>query len=264
MIGSATGISIGALFQGGLIPAVICTLALVIVVYFRAGRVDTSVLQRPSFKTICRAFFVALPALALPIVIRTAVVEGVATATEVSTVGVIYTLLVGVVFYREMEWRRMYPILVATVSLTGAVLLILGMAIAMAWALTQSGFARQMVAAMTAMPGGAWGFLAVSILGFIILGSVLEGLPAILVFSPLLFPASRALGIHDIHYSMVIIIAMGIGLYAPPLGIGYYSACAIARVAPDDAMIRIWPYLGALLLALILIAAVPWFSIGLL
>jgi TRAP-type C4-dicarboxylate transport system permease large subunit len=84
------------------------------------------------------------------------------------------------------------------------------------------------------------------------------------VFSPLLFPASRALGIHDIHYSMVIIIAMGIGLYAPPLGIGYYSACAIARVAPDDAMIRIWPYLGALLLALILIAAVPWFSIGLL
>ncbi len=264
MIGSATGISIGALFQGGLIPAVICTLALVIVVYFRAGRVDVSAMTRPSFRVIMRAFIIALPALALPIVIRTAVVEGVATATEVSVIGVIYTLLIGIVFYRELEWRRMYPILVATVSLTGAVLLILGMAIAMAWALTQSGFARQLVVAMAAMPGGAWGFLAVSILGFIVLGSVLEGLPAILVFAPLLFPASRALGIHDIHYSMVIIIAMGIGLYAPPLGIGYYSACAIAQVPPDESMIRIWPYLGALLLALILIAAVPWFSIGLL
>ena len=264
MIGSATGISIGALFQGGLIPAVICTLALVIVVYFRAGRVDVSAMTRPSFRVIMRAFVIALPALALPIVIRTAVVEGVATATEVSVIGVIYTLLIGIVFYRELEWRRMYPILVATVSLTGAVLLILGMAIAMAWALTQSGFARQLVVAMAAMPGGAWGFLAVSILGFIVLGSVLEGLPAILVFAPLLFPASRALGIHDIHYSMVIIIAMGIGLYAPPLGIGYYSACAIAQVPPDESMIRIWPYLGALLLALILIAAVPWFSIGLL
>jgi len=264
MIGSATGISIGALFQGGLIPAVICTLALVIVVYFRAGRVDVSAMTRPSFRVIMRSFVIALPALALPIVIRTAVVEGVATATEVSVIGVIYTLLIGIVFYRELEWRRMYPILVATVSLTGAVLLILGMAIAMAWALTQSGFARQLVVAMAAMPGGAWGFLAVSILGFIVLGSVLEGLPAILVFAPLLFPASRALGIHDIHYSMVIIIAMGIGLYAPPLGIGYYSACAIAQVPPDESMIRIWPYLGALLLALILIAAVPWFSIGLL
>jgi len=264
MIGSATGISIGALFQGGLIPAVICTLALVIVVYFRTGRVDVSAMTRPSLRVIMRAFVIALPALALPIVIRTAVVEGVATATEVSVIGVIYTLLIGIVFYRELEWRRMYPILVATVSLTGAVLLILGMAIAMAWALTQSGFARQLVVAMAAMPGGAWGFLAVSILGFIVLGSVLEGLPAILVFAPLLFPASRTLGIHDIHYSMVIIIAMGIGLYAPPLGIGYYSACAIAQVPPDEAMIRIWPYLGALLLALILIAAVPWFSIGLL
>jgi len=264
MIGSATGISIGALFQGGLVPAVICTLALVIVVYFRAGRVDTSAIARPSFGTIVRAFLLALPALALPIVIRTAVVEGVATATEVSTVGVIYTLLIGIVFYRELDWRRMYPILVSTVALTGAVLLILGAAIAMAWALTQSGFARQLVIAMKGMPGGSWGFLAASILGFIVLGSVLEGLPAILVFSPLLFPASRALGIHDIHYSMVIIIAMGIGLYAPPLGIGYYSACAIARVPPDESMLRIWPYLGALLLALILIAAVPWFSIGLL
>ena len=143
-------------------------------------------------------------------------------------------------------------------------MLILGMAIAMAWALTQSGFARQLVGAMTAMPGGATGFLLASILGFVVLGSVLEGLPAILVFAPLLFPASRVLGIHDIHYSMVIVLAMGLGLFAPPLGIGYYSACAIARVPPDEALRRIWPYLGALLLALLAIAALPWISTALL
>ena len=97
-------------------------------------------------------------------------------------------------------------------------------------------------------------------MGFVLLGSILEGLPAILVFAPLMFPAARALGIHDIHYAMVIILAMGLSLFAPPLGIGYYSACAIARVPPDESMMRIWPYLGVLLLALILIAAVPWFS----
>jgi tripartite ATP-independent transporter DctM subunit len=198
------------------------------------------------------------------VLIRTAVVEGVATATEVSTIGVFYTLFVGLIFYRELEWRKLYPVLISTVSLTGAVMLILGAAIAMAWALTQSGFARQLVMAMTAMPGGAFGFLLASILGFIVLGSVLEGLPAILLFAPLMFPASRALGIHDIHYSMVIVIAMGIGLYTPPLGIGYYSACAIARVPPDEAMRPIFPYLGALLLALLVIAAVPWLSTALL
>jgi tripartite ATP-independent transporter DctM subunit len=260
MVGASTGISIGALFAGGLIPAVICTLALAIMTFFRARHEDVGARPRPSGKLIWRTFIIALPALALPVVIRWAVVEGVATATEVSTVGVIYTLAVGLVFYRAFDWRRLYPIIVATVSLTGAVMLILGMAIAMAWALTQSGFARQLVSAMTSVPGGAAGFLAISIVGFVMLGSILEGLPAILVFAPLMFPASRALGIHDIHYAMVIIIAMGLGLFAPPLGIGYYSACAIARVPPDEAMMRIWPYLGVLLLALILIAAVPWFS----
>ena len=260
MVGASTGISIGALFAGGLVPAVICTLALGIMTFFRSRHEDVGERPRPSGKLILRTFIIALPALTLPIVIRWAVVEGVATATEVSTVGVIYTLVVGILFYREFDWRRLYPIIVATVSLTGAVMLILGMAIAMAWALTQSGFARQLVSAMTSVPGGAAGFLAISIVGFIVLGSILEGLPAILVFAPLMFPASRALGIHDIHYAMVIILAMGLGLFAPPLGIGYYSACAIARVPPDEAMARIWPYLGVLLLALILIAAVPWFS----
>ena len=264
MIGSSTGISIAALFAGGLLPAVFCTLTLVLVTYIRGKNRATATMKRPPGAVIARNFMIALPALALPVLIRTAVVEGVATATEVSTIGVFYTLFVGLIFYRELEWRKLYPVLISTVCLTGAVMLILGAAIAMAWALTQSGFARQLVMAMTAMPGGAFGFLLASILGFIVLGSVLEGLPAILLFAPLMFPASRALGIHDIHYSMVIVIAMGIGLYTPPLGIGYYSACAIARVPPDEAMRPIFPYLGALLLALLVIAAVPWLSTALL
>ena len=88
----------------------------------------------------------------------------------------------------------------------------------MAWALTQSGFSRQLVAAMAQVPGGALGFLAISIVAFMILGSVLEGIPAIVLFGPLLFPAARALGVHDVHYAMVVILAMGIGLFAPPFG----------------------------------------------
>ncbi|MFG1343568.1 TRAP transporter large permease subunit [Xanthobacter autotrophicus DSM 431] len=265
MLGSSTGISIGALFAGGLLPAVVCTLALVITVYFRMRSQSESVsVARASGAEIRRTFVVALPALALPFIIRSAVVEGVATATEVSTLGVIYALVVGALVYRNFSVSQLVGILRSTVALTGAVLLILGVAISMAWALTQSGFAKQLVVAMSSIPGGAWGFIIASILGFIVLGSVLEGLPAILVFGPLLFPAARAMGIHDVHYAMIIIIAMGIGLFAPPLGIGYYAACGIARVPPNEAMVRIWPYLGALALALLLIAAVPWFSIALL
>jgi TRAP-type C4-dicarboxylate transport system permease large subunit len=115
---------------------------------------------------------------------------------------------------------------------------------------------------MTGMPGGAVGFLAISIIVFIVLGSVLEGIPAIVLFGPLLFPSARAIGIHEVHYAMVVILAMGIGLFAPPFGVGYYAACAIGRVSPDAAMHRIWPYLLAVLAGLVVVAAVPWLSIG--
>ncbi len=261
-IGSVTGVSIAALFTGGLLPALVGMIALGVVVFFRTRREDTSQIAKASGRTIAKSLAVALPALALPFVIRTVVVEGVATATEVSTVGIVYTVIVGLVIYRQFDVKRLLPMLVDTAALSGAILLIIGCATGMAWALTQSGFSRQLVAIMQAMPGGQAGFMAVSVVAFVILGSVLEGIPAIVLFGPLLFPVARALGVHEVHYAMVVIFAMGLGLFAPPFGVGFYAACAIGKVSPDLAMRRVWVYLGALFVALVIIAAVPWLSIG--
>ena len=152
--------------------------------------------------------------------------------------------------------------LIETASLSGAILLIIGCATAMAWALTQSGFSRALVDLMAIVPGGKAGFMAISVVAFTILGSVLEGIPAVVLFGPLLFPVARALGIHEVHYAMVAIFAMGLGLFTPPFGVGFYAACAIGKVAPDKAIGRVWPHLGALFLALIVIAAIPWISTG--
>jgi len=261
-IGSVTGVSIAALFTGGLMPALVGALALCVVVYFHTRGENLAGVERADARRIGRLFVVALPALALPFVIRTVVVEGVATATEVSTVGIAYTVLAGLFIYRRFAWRRVYPMLVETASLSGAILFIIGCATAMAWALTQSGFSRDLAAFMAGVPGGAAGFMAISVVAFVILGSVLEGIPAIVLFGPLLFPIARAVGIHEVHYAMVVIFAMGLGLFAPPFGVGFYAACAIGRVDPDRAVAAVWPYLGALLLALVVIAAVPWLSIG--
>ena len=261
-IGAVTGVSIAALFIGGLMPALVGMLALCVVVYWQARRENTLRVARTPLPEVMRYFWLALPALALPFVIRSAVVEGVATATEVSTIGILYTLIVGMLFYRQMDWRRIYPMLVETASLSGAILLIIGCATAMAWALTQSGFSRDLVELMTQVPGGAIGFMIVSMLAFIILGSMLEGIPAIVLFGPLLFPVARALGIHEVHYAMVVVFAMGLGLFAPPVGVGFYAACAIGKVEADLALNKIWPYLGALMVALLVIAFVPWVSIG--
>jgi TRAP-type C4-dicarboxylate transport system permease large subunit len=152
--------------------------------------------------------------------------------------------------------------LVETASLTGAILLIIGAATAMAWALTQSGFSRDLAATMASASGGATGFMMITIVVFIFLGAILEGIPALVLFGPLLFPVARMVGIHEVHYAMVVILAMGIGLFAPPLGIGYYMACAIGRVDPDEGMRPIWPYLAALFIGLLVVAALPWLSIG--
>ncbi|MGU3382966.1 TRAP transporter large permease subunit [Methylobacterium sp. D53M] len=261
-IGSVTGVSITALFTSGLMPGLVLAATLCALVWWRYRREDLSHVARPSGRVIGRAFLVAIPALALPFVIRFAVVEGIATATEVSTIGIVYAALAGLLIYRQFEWRRLYPMLVTTAALSGAILLIIGAATGMAWALTQSGFSETLAVAMKGLPGGALGFLFVSAFAFIILGSVLEGIPAIVLFGPLLFPIARAVGVHEVHYSMVVILAMGIGLFAPPFGVGYYAACAISRINPDAGMRPIVGYILALLVGLLAIILVPWFSIG--
>ncbi|MCP3371932.1 MULTISPECIES: TRAP transporter large permease subunit [Bradyrhizobium] len=261
-IGSVTGVSISALFTGGLLPGVVLAAMLAAVVWWRYRREDLSHVKRASGSEIASALVVAIPAIALPFVIRTAVVEGVATATEVSTIGILYSACAGLLIYRQFEWRRIYPMLVETASLSGAILLIIGAATGMAWALTQSGFSASLAKFMTSLPGGVPVFLAVTIVTFVILGSVLEGIPAIVLFGPLLFPIARQVGVHDVHYAMVVVLAMGIGLFAPPFGVGYYAACAISRINPDEGMKPIVGYMIALLIGTLIVAAVPWLSIG--
>jgi tripartite ATP-independent transporter DctM subunit len=216
--------------------------------------------RRAPLDLVLKTLLIAAPALVLPFLIRWTVADGIATATEVSTVAVLYALLIGVVIYGGISPRSFYAMLVETAALTGAILLILGTALAMAWAITQAGIAQQLATFMTGLPGGWVAFMALSIVLFLVLGCFLEGLPAIVLMAPLMFPIAKRLGINDIHYSMVVVTAMNIGLMTPPIGIGFYLACKIGGVSPDEALGAIWPYLLALFAGLVLIAAVPWFS----
>ncbi len=264
-LGSVTGISIASLFTAGIIPALVLAVALALMIFVRSRSSEPPPQDaRPNWPLIYKTFVAAIPAISLPFVIRWAVVEGVATATEVSTVGIIYALIVGILLYRPVQWSRFYPALVETASLSGAILFVIGTATGVAWSLTQSGFSSSLAATMHALSGGSMGFLAITIVVFILLGNILEGIPALLLFAPLLMPVSHSFGIHDLHYAMVVVIAMSIGLFAPPFGIGFYAACAIGKVPPDEAISHVWRYLAILVIALVVVAAVPWFSIVLL
>lgn len=259
--GAITGISIRSLFTAGFVPAAVCALCLILIVVIRSRKENKSGMSRPPMGLIGKAFVAAIPALILPILIRTLVVEGVTTATEVSAFAIAYSLALGLI-YRSLSWRELYDAAVAAASLSGAIILILGLVTSMAWALTRSGFSFELSNYFLNLPGGAAGFMLISIVIFIVLGSFLEGIPALVLVGPVLFPIAQQIGIHEVHYAIVAILAMGIGLFAPPFGVGFYYSSAIGGANPDRVLKTIWLYLGFVLIGTLLIAAVPWFSIG--
>ena len=260
VLGSVAGVSIAGLFQSGFVVAMVLLAALLVLARWKARHEVMEGVRRAPMVAVAKLLLIAAPALVLPFLIRSAVGSGVATATEVSTIAVLYALLIGKWLYGGLSARQVYRMLVDTAALSGAILLILGTASGMAWSIAQSGVVQQLSAFLTALPGGAWAYLAVTIAVFLILGCILEGLPAILLLAPIMFPIAKKLGIHDIHYSMVVVTAMNIGLMMPPIGVGFYVACRIGEASPDEVMGAIWPYLLALLVGLVVIAGVPWIS----
>jgi tripartite ATP-independent transporter DctM subunit len=260
VLGSVAGVSIAGLFQSGVVVAMLLLVTLIAVARWKARNENMDNAKRPAWSRIGRLFVFAAPALALPFVIRSAVGEGIATATEVSTIAVLYAMLAGHYLYGGIKLKKLYAMLVETAALSGAVLVILGTASAMAWAITQSGAVQTLNQFLTTLPGGTFAFMAVSILVFVVLGCLLEGLPAILLLAPIMFPIAKKLGINDIQYAMVIVSSMNIGLMLPPVGVGFYVACKIGEGDPSEVMKAIWPYIGALLLGVFVIAAIPAIS----
>ena len=260
VLGSVAGVSIAGLFNSGVVVAMVLLVALAALARWKARHEQTDGVKRAPLITIRRTLIIAGPALLLPFLIRGAVGGGIATATEVSTLAVLYAMVAGIFLYGGFSLKKLYQMLVETAALTGAILIILGCALSMAWVIAQSGVAQQLATFMTTLPGGWVGFMAVTIIVFLILGCLLEGLPAILLLAPLMFPIARQLGINDVHYAMVVVTAMNIGLMMPPIGVGFYVACRIGDVAPDEAMGAIWPYIVALIVGLLVIAYVPTIS----
>jgi tripartite ATP-independent transporter DctM subunit len=263
MTGAVTGVSIGALFTAGWVPALVLALLVCLVARARTPKTEGAA-RSIEWKAVGRLAVLAAPILVLPFLIRGAVVEGIATATEVATIGIAYVLVVSLVLQRRFDWKRFYGALQDASRLTGTIFIILAAANAMAWGFIQSGFTSVLSGLAGSIPGGAYGFLVISVIVFVVLGSILEGIPAIVLLGPLLFPVAKSLGISEVHYALVAVMAMGLGLFAPPFGVGFYTACAIGRVNPSDAMKAIWPYLGVLLVGVLLVACFPWLTTSIL
>ena len=260
VLASVTSLSIGALFVAGLLPAAVIAICLMLLIYVRSrGRAEQPKQHSP--RQIVRAGLDAIPALVAPIVLIGGIVSGIATPTEVSSTAVIYALLLSVLVYRSLNGGALWRVMASTAAQAGMVLFITSTASTFSWSLTIAKMPQQIAALFTALHGSAALFMLATIATLVLMGALLEGLPALLIFGPLLLPMAGQFGIDTLQYGIVMIIAMGVGAFSPPIGVGMFVTCSICDTTMENATRHMIPYLVIVVIGLLLVAFVPWFSL---
>ena len=257
VLGSITSLSIGALFAAGLLPAAVISVGLMATAYLRSRRLRLreDIKSTPAEKA--RSVVACLPALSVPVLLVGGIVAGIATPTEVSAVAVVYGVGLASVFYREVPLRDYWRIFLNGAAMSGLVLLLISAAAPFAWSLAVAQLPSQVVALVQHLGSRREAFLLLSVPAMVILGAILEGLPAIIIVAPLLLPLAIRLGIHPLQYGVLLIICMGVGHFAPPIGIGLYVACPVMGAPFGPAARKMLPYLAVLLVGALLVAFFP-------
>ena len=256
VLGSLVNLSIVTLFLAGFIPAFILAAALLVLIALRARRRNWPVSPRASGGDLAIAARRAIVPLGLPLLLFGGIFSGATTVTEAALLAVVYALVAGVLF-GGIKRDELHGQLTQSGIVTATTLWVLAAASAFAWILVREWVPQTLGEWMGSLGTGKIGFLAMTIVLFVIVGALLEGLPALLIFGPILFPISRVVGVDPVHYGIVIVAAMGIAFFLPPVGVGLTIAAGIARVDIDDVSRTYMPYLVALLIGLALIAAFP-------
>lgn len=262
VLGSVTSLSMGALFAAGLLPAAVIALCLMALVFVRVRRTQPTGAP-PVRGSLPRLALDAILPFSMPVLLFAGILSGFATPTEISAFAVLYGLILATLVYREVGLRALTRVAADASTVAAMVLFTLAAAQTFSWSLSAAQMPQALAALVFSWRDNTVLFLLASIVALVVLGSLLEGLPALLILAPLLLPIATKLGISDLHYGIVLLIAMGIGAFLPPLGVGFYIACAIARAPMGASSRAMMPYVAVLLAGLLLVTFVPWFTLSL-
>jgi tripartite ATP-independent transporter DctM subunit len=264
ILGFVANLSIGGLFVAGLLPACLMALALIAVSIVFGKRPASPEEIEPQLP-MSGLWSGAIASFGLIFMIFAGFKSGFATATEISAFAVVYAVVIGSIVFRELTFRTAAASFVQAATRSGLVLFIVAAAQSLAFVLTLQQVPHAVGEMMLSLSSahGTWLFLLLSIAVLIVMGSVLEGAAALIIFGPLLLPVAVKIGIDPLHFGVVLVIAMGLGLFAPPLGLGLYGACLIGNVPIEQTVKPIMGYLGLLFLCLLVIAFVPAISTAL-
>lgn len=253
--GTMTNISIGALFLAGVVPGLAIGLALMIMVAVMSKRHGYPKLERVPMRERFCVMWRALPALIAPLIIIGGIVTGLYTATEAGVIACLYGLFVGLFVYRELKPRHLPRLLAEAAETTAIPVFILASAAIFGWLLTFHGFGRIVVAQFQALDLGPTVMLLALVVVLLVIGLIIEGLAALIIFVPVFMPFIPAFGYDPVHFAMIIIVTILIGTVTPPVGLQLYIASAIGGTKLHEVVI--WPFVFAMIAVVLAIVLFP-------
>jgi tripartite ATP-independent transporter DctM subunit len=260
VLGSLVNLSIVTLFLAGFLPAFVLAAALLLLIAIRARRQKWPISAPLTRADVWRAARRAVVPTGLPILLFGGIFSGFTTVTEAALLAVVYALVAGIAM-GGIKRGEIVGQLAQSGVVTSTTLWVLAAASAFAWILVREWVPQMLGEWIRGAGAGRVEFLTMTIALFVVIGALLEGLPALLIFGPILFPISRSIGIDPVHYGIVVIAAMGVAFFLPPVGVGLTIAASVGRVDIDDVSRTFMPYLLALLAGLALVAASPWITL---
>lgn len=255
--GGMTNTSIATLFMAGLVPTALTTLCLMLHIYVEARFKHFPVDLRATGRQMLRALGSAFLSLLLPIIIMAGIRAGAVTPTEAAVVAAFYALGIGMFAYRTVGPKELRSIILRTGYMTGAVMLLIGCAGILSWLLALEQVPQLITKWFLSTGGGHNSFMVLSIVTFILLFALLDGLPAMLMIIPIFVPLAKQLGIEPLHYGIVMVATTGIALFLPPIGVGFLVVVKTANVRAGETGWALLPYLGTMLVVFSVLAFVP-------
>ena len=256
------GVSIGALFLSGYIPGLLTGFMLMLVAYIWAKKKGYPTAQRSNFKTIAKSFIGAVPSLFLLIVIIGGIVAGIFTATEASSVAVLYCFILAFL-YKEIKIKDIKPILVESSATIAIVMLLIAMSIAMSWVMSYENIPQTVTDALLSLSDNKIMVLVLINLILLFVGIFMDMTPAVLIFTPIFLPVVTALGIDPVHFGIIMVLNLCIGLCTPPVGAVLFIGVSVGKTSIQKVIKPLLPLFAAMLVSLILISLFPELSLWL-
>lgn len=257
---AAGGVSIGALFLAGYIPGLLGGLALIITAIIISRKAKYPVSSRLPLRESLGALLAAFPSIIMLVLVVGGIVMGFFTATEASAFAVIYSLLLGIMVHREMRWADVPNIIIKSAETTGIVLFLIAVSTGMAWMLAYSGLPKLIADALLTISENPLLLLLIINIILLIVGAFLDITPAILIFTPILLPVAEALGISQIHFGIIMIFNLSIGLCTPPVGTVLFVGAAVGGTKVTSMLRPMIPLYLSMIAALVLITLFPILS----